>query len=234
MDNLDIYNKVRKVPKEALKPIMAGRLKGKSDINPMWRLQVLTETFGPCGFGWKYEIVKQWIEEGGNGEKAAFVNINLYVKQNDIWSDGIPGTGGSSFVANEKNGPYVSDECFKMALTDAISVSCKALGVAADVYWEHGSKYTLGQDMQNKQSNKQEPPKQDIPKEDTKPEKSPLEQRLTTIYMRCKNGFGWDSKLFAAWLTDMKESKNISSTQGKEMKEGDVILNTNLPKEWIK
>ena len=29
----------------------------------------------------------------------------------------------------------MNDECFKMALTDAISVSCKALGVGADVYW---------------------------------------------------------------------------------------------------
>ena len=39
-------------------------------------------------------------------------------------------------MANEKNGPYVSDECFKMALTDAISVACKALGVGALVYWD--------------------------------------------------------------------------------------------------
>ncbi|HCC35130.1 MAG TPA: hypothetical protein DEQ02_05645 [Ruminococcaceae bacterium] len=30
----------------------------------------------------------------------------------------------------------MSDECFKMALTDAISVSCKALGFGADVYWD--------------------------------------------------------------------------------------------------
>ena len=28
---------------------------------------------------------------------------------------------------------YTSDECYKMALTDALSVACKALGVAADV-----------------------------------------------------------------------------------------------------
>ena len=30
----------------------------------------------------------------------------------------------------------MSDECFKMALTDAISVAAKAIGVAADVYWQ--------------------------------------------------------------------------------------------------
>jgi hypothetical protein len=40
------------------------------------------------------------------------------------------------FVASEKSGLYTSDECFKMALTDALSVACKALGIGADVYWD--------------------------------------------------------------------------------------------------
>jgi len=48
----------------------------------------------------------------------------------------ISGTGGSMFVAKEKNGFYVSDECYKMATTDAISVACKQLGIGADVYWQ--------------------------------------------------------------------------------------------------
>lgn len=139
MENLKIYDQVREVPKEAKKDIQAGRLKGKTDINPMWRIKKLTEIFGPCGIGWKYVITKQWIEHGGKDEIAAFVNIDLFVKSDGAWSEAIPGTGGSSFVANEKNGPYVSDECFKMALTDAISVSCKALGFGADVYWDKDS-----------------------------------------------------------------------------------------------
>ena len=42
-------------------------------------------------------------------------------------------------MAAESKGLYTSDECFKMALTDAISVSCKALGFAADVYWNSDS-----------------------------------------------------------------------------------------------
>lgn len=141
-DNLAIYNLVRQPPKEALKEIQAGRMKGKSDINPMWRLKVLTEQFGMCGVGWKYIITKQWLEAGGKDEQSAFVNIDLFVKVDGEWSAAIPGTGGSSFVAAESRGLYTSDECFKMALTDAISVACKALGVAADVYWNSDrSKY---------------------------------------------------------------------------------------------
>lgn len=141
--NLELYNRVRDVPKEAIKPIMAGRLKGKSDINPMWRIKKLTEEFGMCGFGWRYEILRMWNEEGANGEIASFVHINLFVRHDGEWSEAIQGIGGSSFVSNEKTGKYTSDECYKMALTDAISVACKSLGFAADIYFSNDStKYT--------------------------------------------------------------------------------------------
>lgn len=152
MDNLTIYNEVRNVPDSAKRRIEAGRLKGKTDINPMWRIKALTEKFGPCGFGWKYVITDKRLEQGANGEIAAFLDIDLFVKADGVWSDAIPGTGGSAFVAKETNGPYTSDECFKMALTDAISVACKALGFGADVYWEADrSKY-------DKPESKQEAP----------------------------------------------------------------------------
>ena len=113
MANLDIYESVRNVPESAQRLIGAGRLKGKTDINPMWRIKALTEQFGPCGFGWKYVIKDKRLETGAGGEIAAFLDIDLFVKANGEWSEAIPGTGGSAFVANERNGPYTSDECFK-------------------------------------------------------------------------------------------------------------------------
>ena len=136
MKNLELYDKVRVVPNNAKKEIKGGRLSGKTDINPMWRLKTLTENFGACGVGWYTEIINKWIEHGANDEVAAFVEINLFIKNGEEWSKPIYGCGGSMFVAKEKNGLYTSDECFKMAYTDAISVACKALGVGADVYWE--------------------------------------------------------------------------------------------------
>lgn len=142
MENMEIYDRVKETPQTALKAISAGRLKGMSVINPMYRIMTLTKMFGPCGFGWKYTINNKEIMDGANGEKIAIVDIDLYFKWNGEWSEAIPGTGGSSFIANERNGPYTSDECYKMALTDALSVACKALGVGADVYWSAGhSKY---------------------------------------------------------------------------------------------
>lgn len=153
MNNLDLYNKLRVVPKEALKQIQAGRLRGMSDINPMWRIKTMTENFGICGIGWKYVITKQWTETYGN-ETKAYCNIDLFVKVDGQWSDAIQGTGGSSEVTMERNGAYVSDECYKMALTDALSVAMKALGVGADIYFEKGkdiqdpsTKYAMQEDL---------------------------------------------------------------------------------------
>ena len=132
--NLRFYEQLRHVPDYALKQIGAGRLKGMSDINPVYRIKAMTEVFGPCGIGWKYVITKQWIETYGQ-EVKVFTNIDLFIKVDGEWSDAIPGTGGSAIVAIERNGAYVSDEAYKMALTDALSVAMKALGVAADVYY---------------------------------------------------------------------------------------------------
>lgn len=149
MDNFAIWKALENTPKEAQKEISAGRLKGFTDINPMWRLKRLTEVFGPCGIGWKYEITNSYVLSGANDEIAAFVEILLYHKQGDEWSDGVPGLGGSMFVAKEKSGLHTSDECFKMALSDAIGTACKALGMSADIYFSKDrSKYTTAQDDQ--------------------------------------------------------------------------------------
>lgn len=156
MGKLDLYNKLKVVPAEAIKPIMSGRLKGKSEINPMWRIRMMTEHFGVCGIGWKYVITKQWTETYGT-ETKAYCNIDLFIKVDDQWSDAIQGTGGSSEVTMERNGAYISDECYKMALTDALSVAMKALGVGADIYFEKGksmdysSKYAMQEDLSKTQ-----------------------------------------------------------------------------------
>ena len=160
-ETLGIYNKIKEVPKEAQKAITGGRLAGMTDIKPMWRIEKLTEIFGPVGLGWYAPITKREIIDGANGEKIAIVDINLFVNykvpyslEEDLWSEPIIGTGGSSFVAKEKNGLYTSDECFKMAYTDALSVACKMLGMGANVYWGD-SKYNTNKKIETKEDAKE-------------------------------------------------------------------------------
>ena len=141
--NLTIYNLCRAVPDTAQKAIKGGRLNGMTDINPMWRIQKLTEMFGPCGIGWKYVVTRREMFPGANDEISCFVDVDLFYKWEGEWSEAIPGTGGASYITKESRGLYTSDECYKMALTDALSVACEALGIGADVYWDGGrSKYS--------------------------------------------------------------------------------------------
>jgi len=140
---MENYNKLRKPPQWALKTIEKGRLKGKSDINPQWRYEAMTEVYGPCGTGWKFTVDKKWSEQGADGTVFAFADVSLYVKDDGGWSEPIPGSGGSQLVAKETGGLHSNDEAYKMAVTDALSVAMKMIGVAADIYaglWD-GSKY---------------------------------------------------------------------------------------------
>jgi len=142
-ENLATWEALCRPPESALKKIGGGRLKGMTDINPQWRLQMMTEQFGPIGVGWYYEKLQHWTEIGGNDELMCFVSINLYIKHDGEWSKPIFGLGGSTLVASQSAGLYSNDEGYKMALTDALSVAMKELGVAAAIYqglWD-GSKY---------------------------------------------------------------------------------------------
>ncbi len=141
MENMALWKQWKGVPAEAQKPIKGGRLNGFTDINPVWRMRVLTENFGPCGVGWMYTLDKQWSEPMGD-EVLCFAQISLYYKVGDEWSKPVIGTGGSKLLTKESGGVRPSDEGYKMAMTDALSVACKALGIGADVYWQRGeSKY---------------------------------------------------------------------------------------------
>lgn len=149
-NNMEFWDKISRPPTSALKKIEGGRLKGMSNISPQWRWQIMTQTFGMVGFGWKYTIEKRWTSPGANEEHFCFVEILLYVKVNDVWSEAIPGSGGSMLVEKERNGMHNNDEAFKMAETDALGTAMAKLGVAADVYLGSfdGSKYREFKDVQ--------------------------------------------------------------------------------------
>jgi len=142
-EHLNIYDSLRSVPADCLRKIEKGRLKGKSDINPQWRIKVMTEQFGLCGIGWMYTVTKKWTEKGSYDQVMCFVDIELFVKVGTTWSNAIPANGGNMLVSAEKSGQnlHTSDEGYKMATTDALGTAMKMIGVAADVYMGEGGKY---------------------------------------------------------------------------------------------
>ena len=135
MSNLRFYEAGRNVPPEAQKQFNNGKFSG-TDINPMWRIKKLTELFGPAGIGWYTEIISERSERLLDDSVIAVVDLNLYIKVDGEWSKPIYGTGGNVLVSSGKRGVTSTDEGYKMAYTDALSVACKALGIGADVYFE--------------------------------------------------------------------------------------------------
>jgi hypothetical protein len=133
-DNMKIYEALATPPNDAVKTIGAGKLKGFSDINPQWRYEALTNLFGPCGIGWKYTIDNWHTQEVSTGETMVFVQVSLYIKDKDTWSEPIPAFGGDFLIKKDRNGTHGNDEGFKMAITDALGTACKMIGVAADIY----------------------------------------------------------------------------------------------------
>lgn len=195
--SLETWNKLSRPPERALKKIKAGRLSGMTDINPQWRLEIMTEVFGECGIGWKYEIEKLWTEKGSEDQIMAFAQIKIYIFSPEFndWSSPIPGIGGSMMITKESKGLHTNDECYKMAVTDALSVAMKQLGVASDIYsglWD-GSKYRDSQsEKQNapykdefyddsKKDTKNDKRIDDIEQDDVKKGVSPQEKRLNEI-----------------------------------------------------
>ncbi len=146
MHHLKLYESLRRVPAEACKPILSGRLRGMTDINPMWRIKMLTKIFGPVGIGWRADITDYRTQTGKNGDIVCFVTIALrYINPEDgRWSEPVTGIGGALFFSVGRDGGYTDDEAYKKAYTDAIATACRSLGMGADVYWSTDvSKYTV-------------------------------------------------------------------------------------------
>lgn len=142
MDNMRYYNQLTTPPAEAVKPISGGNLKGKSDINPQWKIEAMTAAFGPCGIGWKFSITNEKTFQCSDGQVLLFLTIALSYRDGETWSEPVYGCGGDFIVEKNKNGLVPNDETYKMCLTDALGNAMKCIGVAGDVYrgfWD--SKY---------------------------------------------------------------------------------------------
>jgi hypothetical protein len=126
---------VSRVPTEYLKAIQVGSLKGKTDINPQWRLRAMTETYGLCGEGWTHKAEDRWTQECPEGQIMCFVSVAVTYKDDSGVEHGpVMGIGGDFLVAKNKHGLSPNDEAWAMAYTDALGKALKCIGVASDIY----------------------------------------------------------------------------------------------------
>ena len=131
-DNLEFWNALKRTDPKATKPFQRpGGFRG-TQIDPAWRLQMMTEVFGPVGKGWGYEQLEWTV-----AERMVFICCRVWYidpQTGEKYFTG-PQWGGTEMVRRNRDGTErPDDECFKMSMTDAIGKCMLQVGLAADVY----------------------------------------------------------------------------------------------------
>jgi hypothetical protein len=130
--NLALWNRLKRTDPRSTKPFTrSGGFKG-TQIDPTWRLQMMTEAFGPVGKGWGYEQLEWTVQE-----RMVFVCVRIWYKDPETGQVCYTGPqwGGTEMVRRRRDGSEEpNDEAFKMSITDAVGKCCLQLGLAADVY----------------------------------------------------------------------------------------------------
>lgn len=132
MDKMHIYNAGRSIPQGAVKKITGGAYgkAGLSDINPQWRIEKMTELFGPCGVGWIWVPIDVWISEN-----VCYAHITVQYRTEDgEFSHPVHGYGGTVMGRMSDD-----SDVYKSTCTDAVSNALRYLGIGADVWYKPGN-----------------------------------------------------------------------------------------------
>jgi len=131
-DHLALWKVLKRTDPKATKPFQrAGGFRG-TQIDPAWRLQMMTEIFGPVGKGWGYEQLEWTI-----AERMVFICCRVWYIDPETGEKFFTGPqwGGTEMVRRSRDGSErPDDECFKMSMTDAIGKCMLQIGLAADIY----------------------------------------------------------------------------------------------------
>ncbi|WP_404326697.1 hypothetical protein [Aerophototrophica crusticola] len=131
-EHLGLWNRLKRTDPKATKPFQrSGGFRG-TQIDPTWRLQQMTEQFGPVGQGWGYEQTEWTVVE-----RMVFVCVKVWYRDPEngtvAWTG--PQWGGTELVRRRRDGSEEpNDEAFKMSITDAVGKCLVQLGLAADVH----------------------------------------------------------------------------------------------------
>lgn len=150
---MNLWNSLEKTDPQYTKNFTRGGGFSGTAINATYIIKRMTETFGPCGKGWVFEILEDKFVEGhtlSNGDRALIHMIKGVIKYqiDNVWYSTGPQYGQTTFVGENRNGTFTDEEAPKKSITDAIGKCAVLLGVCADVH--------LGQFDDNKYVNKRE------------------------------------------------------------------------------
>lgn len=152
VNNLQIWHSLEVTDPNFTKPFSrSGGFSGTA-INSAYVLRKLSEAFGPCGVGWRFVLEnEQYVEGHALGAQPTDKDGSLHVVNRSIihvvrghidyklpgtdeWLSTGPQFGQTTFVGENKYGPFTDEEAPKKSITDCLSKCALLLGVSADVH----------------------------------------------------------------------------------------------------
>jgi hypothetical protein len=130
-ENLRHWSALEKTDPAHTRPFNRGRFQGTA-TRPIYHEQRLTEHFGPCGIGWgmgkpEFTLIP------ARDELVVYCTVMLWYRDGETRGESW-GVGGDKVLAQQSSGPFINDEAYKSAYTDALGNAMKHIGVGADVH----------------------------------------------------------------------------------------------------
>ena len=133
-DNLTLWHSVERTPKEHTKAITGKSYSGTSP-KPHYLVHKATETFGPCGIGWGFNIVSERIEDGAAaGERLHIALVRVWYEWNGKRGE-VEHIGGTPFSGVRSSGKtFIDEDAPKKSVTDALVKALSMIGFAGDIF----------------------------------------------------------------------------------------------------
>lgn len=131
-DNMTLWKSVEKTDPIHTKQITGKPYKGNSP-KPHYLIMRATETFGPCGVGWGFEIVSQQFVPGSPGDIVHVAHIRLWYEFAGK-RGAVEHVGQTMFAGKNKNGPYTDEDAPKKSVTDGLVKALSMIGFAGDIF----------------------------------------------------------------------------------------------------
>lgn len=131
-DNLALWKSVEMTDPKHTKPITGKPYKGNSP-KPHYLVMKATETFGPCGIGWGFEIVSQQFVPGSPGDIVHVAHIRVWYEYDGKRAT-VEHVGQTMFAGKNKNGLYTDEDAPKKSVTDGLIKALSMIGFAGDIF----------------------------------------------------------------------------------------------------
>lgn len=137
-ENLNLWRSVERTDPAQTKKITGKAYQGNSP-KPHYLIFKATETFGPCGIGWGFEIVEEKLLDGALLAPDFYERIHMARVR--VWYEwnGKRGTvehvGQTAFCGKRNSGqPYTDEDAPKKSVTDALIKALSMIGFAGDIF----------------------------------------------------------------------------------------------------